>query len=108
MADLLRARHRQNFPPGRRFDRARDRFRRHRAELCNPFRHIGFTFRAAPDLVGDRMYVRSMSGTAVQEAIAALRVAHDALAAADIELLPRSDLVTVMDQLETLSCQLPT
>ena len=54
------------------------------------------------------MYVRSMSGAAVDEAVAALRSAHDALAAADIEALSCPDLLAVMDELEELSCQLPT
>ncbi len=39
------------------------------------------------------MYVRSMSGEALQEAVTALRAAFDALAACDIDLLTRSDLV---------------
>ena len=33
------------------------------------------------------MYVRIMSGAAVREALAALRVAYDALAACDVDLL---------------------
>jgi hypothetical protein len=49
-----------------------------------------------------------MSGTVVQEAVAALRAAHDALAAADIETLTCAELLEVMDDLEALSCQLPT
>ncbi|GJF18270.1 HNH endonuclease [Mycolicibacterium cyprinidarum] len=48
-----------------------------------------------------------MSGVAVHEAVAALRGAHDALAASDIEALPFAELVAVMDELEALSCQLP-
>lgn len=54
------------------------------------------------------MYVRVMSEAAVREALAALRAAHDTLAASDIETLPRSELVAVIDELEALSCQLPT
>lgn len=48
-----------------------------------------------------------MSGVAIREAVAALRAAHDSLASADIEALPRAELVAVMDELEALSCQLP-
>jgi Domain of unknown function (DUF222) len=46
-----------------------------------------------------------MSGTAVQEAVAALRAA---LAASDVELLSRTELVDTLDELETLACELPT
>ncbi|HEX2214635.1 MAG TPA: DUF222 domain-containing protein, partial [Mycobacterium sp.] len=53
------------------------------------------------------MYVRVMSGTVVQEAVASLRAAHDALAACDVDLLSRCELVEALDELETLSCQLP-
>ena len=53
------------------------------------------------------MYVRSMSGVAVQEAVTALRAAFDALAACEVDLLTRSDLVEPLDELETLWCQLP-
>jgi len=49
-----------------------------------------------------------MSGTAVREAVAALRTAHDALAACDVGPLSRAELVDALDELETLSCQLPT
>lgn len=54
------------------------------------------------------MYVRFMSGAAVREALAALRVAHDALAACDVDLLTRQELLETLDELETLTCQLPT
>lgn len=54
------------------------------------------------------MYVRLMSGAAVREALAALRVAHDALAACDVDLLTRQELLETLDELETLTCQLPT
>jgi hypothetical protein len=37
-----------------------------------------------------------------------LRAAHDALAACDVELLTGAELVGLLDELETLSCQLPT
>jgi hypothetical protein len=49
-----------------------------------------------------------MSGTAVQEAVAALRAAHDQLAALSIDALTKDELVGVLDDLETLGCQLPT
>lgn len=54
------------------------------------------------------MYVRFMSGAAVREALAAVRVAYDALAACDVELLTRQELLETLDELETLTCQLPT
>ncbi len=54
------------------------------------------------------MYVRSMSGTVVQEAVAAMRAAHDALAACDLDSLTLPDLLAVGDELQTLTCQLPT
>ncbi|MCV7152072.1 DUF222 domain-containing protein [Mycobacterium pyrenivorans] len=53
------------------------------------------------------MYVRVMSGEALQEAVTALRAAFDALTACDVDLLTRSDLVEPLDELESLSCQLP-
>ena len=40
--------------------------------------------------------------------MAALRAAHDALASCDLEMLTSSELLNVLDDLETLSCQLPT
>ena len=49
-----------------------------------------------------------MSESRVQVAVAALRAAHDALASCDLEMLTRSELLNVLDDLETLSCQLPT
>jgi hypothetical protein len=49
-----------------------------------------------------------MSQTPVQEAVSALRAAHDALAACDLEMLTRPELLNGLDELETLSCQLPT
>ncbi|KUI21180.1 hypothetical protein AU192_12135 [Mycobacterium lehmannii] len=54
------------------------------------------------------MYVRSMSGTALQVAIAELRAAYEQVVACDLELLTRHDLVAALDEFETLSCQLPT
>ena len=49
-----------------------------------------------------------MSGTVVLEKVAALRAAHDALAASDLDLLTRAELQAVADELESLTCQLPT
>ena len=54
------------------------------------------------------MYVRSMLATPVHTAVAALRAAHDELAACDLEMLTRPELLNVLDELETLACQLPT
>ena len=53
------------------------------------------------------MYVRSVFGTVVQERVAALRAAYDALAACDFDALTRAELLAVGDELETLTCQLP-
>ena len=49
-----------------------------------------------------------MSAEAVRGAIAAMRAAHDELAALPIDALAKPELVEMLDQLETLSCQLPT
>jgi hypothetical protein len=54
------------------------------------------------------MYVRSVSGTAVLERVAALRAAYDALAACDLDSLTLPELLAMGDELETLACQLPT
>ncbi|MGV0646805.1 hypothetical protein ABQE44_25860, partial [Mycolicibacterium sp. XJ2546] len=54
------------------------------------------------------MYVRSMSGSRLQAAIAGLRDAYEEVAACDLNLLTRTDLVAALDEMETLSCQLPT
>ncbi|OBK72420.1 HNH endonuclease signature motif containing protein [Mycobacterium sp. 1274761.0] len=54
------------------------------------------------------MYVRGMSVEVVQEAMAALRAAYDAFAATELDALTRAELVSVMDEFETLMCQLPT
>ncbi|MGQ9348009.1 HNH endonuclease signature motif containing protein [Mycolicibacterium gilvum] len=53
------------------------------------------------------MYVRVMSGGDLQTRIAVLRAAFDEVAACEIELLTRPDLVAALDELEELSCQLP-
>ena len=48
-----------------------------------------------------------MGAEAVQAAVAAMRAAHDELAALPIEALTTSELVGVLDEIESLSCQLP-
>ncbi|ORB31078.1 HNH endonuclease signature motif containing protein [Mycolicibacterium parafortuitum] len=53
------------------------------------------------------MYVRTMSRTGLQDAVSALRAAFDTVAACDLELLTRDELLEALDELETLSCQLP-
>ncbi|AEV73176.1 protein of unknown function DUF222 [Mycolicibacterium rhodesiae NBB3] len=53
------------------------------------------------------MYVRIMLATPAQVAMAALRAAHESLAACDLETLTHRELLGVLDELETLSCQLP-
>jgi hypothetical protein len=49
-----------------------------------------------------------MGAEAVQATVAALRAAHDELAALPIDALTKPELVGVLDELETLSCQMPT
>ena len=49
-----------------------------------------------------------MSGNGLQAAIAGLRAAYAELAACDLSLLNRQELVAALDEWETLSCQLPT
>ena len=39
--------------------------------------------------------------------MAALRAAHESLAACDLDMLTHRELLTVLDELETLTCQLP-
>ena len=51
------------------------------------------------------MYVRIMVGTAVRDAVTAL---HDALAATDPNTLTLPELLALGDELQTLTCQLPT
>ncbi|KUI25355.1 DUF222 domain-containing protein [Mycobacterium sp. GA-2829] len=53
------------------------------------------------------MYVRGMSGEDLQDAIAALDAAVDQLAACQVDLLTRPDLVAALDTLENLGCRLP-
>ncbi|PQD97870.1 hypothetical protein CYL16_24875, partial [Mycobacterium sp. EPG1] len=48
-----------------------------------------------------------MSRTELQDAVAALRAAFDTVAACDLELLTRDELLETMDELESLSCRLP-
>jgi hypothetical protein len=54
------------------------------------------------------MYVRIMLATPVHVAMAALRAAHESLADCDLGTLTHRELLTVLDDLETLTCQLPT
>src|SRR5215212_3171386 len=54
------------------------------------------------------MYVRIMSAAAVREAMANLRAAYDAFAACDFDALNRTELLSLMDDLETLTCRMPT
>ncbi|MGE0783961.1 hypothetical protein [Mycolicibacterium sp.] len=54
------------------------------------------------------MYVRSMSSTDLLAAISGLPTAFDQVAACQTALLTRHELLTALDDLETLSCQLPT
>jgi hypothetical protein len=49
-----------------------------------------------------------MSAQAVRATVAALRAAHDELAAAPIDALTKSDLIEALDELETLTCRLPS
>ena len=49
-----------------------------------------------------------MSGAGLQEAVTALRAALDAVAACDIDLLTRGELIGPLDDLQTLTCQLPS
>jgi hypothetical protein len=49
-----------------------------------------------------------MSVEAVQASVAALRAAYDELAAQPIDALTKSELIDALDELETLSCQLPS
>ncbi|MCV7063048.1 DUF222 domain-containing protein, partial [Mycolicibacterium vaccae] len=53
------------------------------------------------------MYVRSMASGDLQDTVTALRAAFDEVAACEVDLLTRPDLVAALDELETLSCQLP-
>ena len=48
-----------------------------------------------------------MSADAVAAAVAALRIAYDELAALPIDSLTQRELVAALDDLETLTCQLP-
>ena len=50
----------------------------------------------------------SMSAEAVRASVTALRAAYDELAAQPIDALNKSELIDALDELETLSCQLPS
>ncbi len=54
------------------------------------------------------MYVRTMSTSALQAAVTALGAAVDELAACDVELSTRPELLNALDELQTLSCRLPS
>jgi hypothetical protein len=49
-----------------------------------------------------------MGAGTVQGAVAALRAAYDELAALPIDVLTKSELIEGLDELETLTCQLPS
>src|SRR3954451_20630218 len=49
-----------------------------------------------------------MSAEAVQATVAALRAAYDELAALPIDALTKSELTDALDELETLTCRLPS
>jgi hypothetical protein len=59
------------------------------------------------DVVSVVARIRVRSGTGVPEAVAALRAAYDTLAACDLDALTVPELLA-LDDLEALSCQLPT
>ena len=54
------------------------------------------------------MYVRVMSGVAVREAMANLCAAYDALDACDVDSLTASEVVSMIDDYQTLTCRMPT
>src|ERR687891_159266 len=49
-----------------------------------------------------------MSAEAVQASVAALRAAYEELAALPIDALTKPELVEALDELETLTCRLPS
>ena len=48
-----------------------------------------------------------MGSGSTESAVAALRAAHDELATLPVEALARPELLGVLDEIETLTCQLP-
>ncbi|RDH73958.1 HNH endonuclease [Mycolicibacterium moriokaense] len=54
------------------------------------------------------MYVRFMAAAAVQEAMANLHAAYDAFDGCALDALTHTELLAVIDDLETLTCRLPT
>jgi hypothetical protein len=54
------------------------------------------------------MYVRIMSEADVDEGIAMMRAGHAKLAAAGLDELPLPKMLALADELQTLTCQLPT
>ncbi|MGA5463187.1 DUF222 domain-containing protein [Mycobacterium sp. NPDC050041] len=49
-----------------------------------------------------------MAFESVREALTALRAAYDALADCDVETLTRTELLEVLDEVQTIGCQLPS
>ena len=49
-----------------------------------------------------------MSGVAVREAVANLCAAYAAVDACELDALTRTEVLSVMDDLETLACRMPT
>ncbi|MCW2590678.1 MAG: hypothetical protein JWQ86_3105, partial [Mycobacterium sp.] len=54
------------------------------------------------------MYVRIMSEADVDEGIAMMRAGYAKLAAAGLDELPLPKMLALADELQTLTCQLPT
>ncbi|WNG92758.1 HNH endonuclease signature motif containing protein [Mycobacterium sp. ITM-2016-00318] len=54
------------------------------------------------------MYVRTMSAARVREAMGNLCAAYDAFDASELDASTRTELLAVMDELETLMCRMPT
>ena len=77
----------------------------------NLFCHFSFSGHTVRlGLVGGRMYVRGMQGTAeIDEGLAMLRAGYATLAATDLDTLTAAPSCwAVLDALQTLTCQLPT
>lgn len=53
------------------------------------------------------MYVRIMSGEALRAAVSTVAAAVEELAACEVDLATRPDLVDALDELETVGCRLP-
>ena len=72
------------------------------------FWHFGFRRHILRLVVGVRMYVRSMSTEAVREAMANLARGLRRLRRCDVDALTRTEVLSVIDDLETLTCRMPT